>query len=260
MQELPRQLPHQEGLTALTAPSSEDNQETAAGHAPAAAPVATPVSEFVWDWPTRLAHVLFIVLVGLCWWSAEERQMDLHQTSGLILLGVIVFRIFWGFFGPETARFSRFVKGPRAVIAYARSLFSRDHKLAFGHNPLGALSVIALLLVLSAQVGLGLFSVDTDGLESGPLARHVSYETADEITDLHEDNFDILLILIGLHLAAVAFYAIVKHANLIGPMITGRRKLTAHTEPSPRRMAPAPITRIALGIAIAVLAVWFVTR
>lgn len=186
--------------------------------------------------------------------------MDWHKLSGLALLGVLAFRIFWGFAGPVTARFGSFVKGPRSVIAYASSLFSGAHRLTFGHNPLGALSVISILLALAAQVGLGLFSVDTDGLESGPLARFVSYETAEAAAELHDVNFNIVLALIALHLAAVTFYLVVKRANLIGPMITGRRALGPHTAPAPRPMAPAPVTRILLGIALGVLAVWLVTR
>jgi cytochrome b len=194
------------------------------------------------------------------WYTAEERMMDWHMRSGLALLGVLTFRVFWGFAGPETARFASFVKGPRSVIAYAGSLFSGAHRLTFGHNPLGALSVVAILLALAAQVGFGLFSVDTDGLESGPLARFVSYGTAEAAADLHEATFNILLGLIGLHLAAVAFYLVVKRANLIGPMLTGRRRLGVHAEPAARPMKPAPFTRILLGVALGVLAVWLVTR
>jgi len=90
-----------------------------------------------------------------------------------------------------------------------------------GHNPLGALSVIAILLALAAQVGLGLFATDTDGLESGPLSRYVSYEFSRAAGELHEDAFNILLLLIILHVAAIAFYLVVKRINLIGPMVTG---------------------------------------
>lgn len=214
----------------------------------------------MWDWPTRLAHWLFVALVFTSWRTAEEHMMDWHMRSGLGLLGVLVFRIYWGFAGPRTARFAGFIKGPRSVLAYGRTLMSGTHKLAFGHNPLGALSVVAILLALAAQVGLGLFAMDTDGLSSGPLARFISYELAEEITDLHEDAFNVLVVLIGVHVAAVLFYLIAKRANLTGPMITGRRRLTDAVEPSPRPMARAPFTRLLLGVAISILAVWLVTR
>lgn len=186
--------------------------------------------------------------------------MDWHRRSGLALLGVLAFRIFWGFAGPVTARFGSFVKGPRSVIAYARSLLGGAHRLTFGHNPLGALSVVAILLAMSVQIGLGLFALDTDGLESGPLARFITFEQAQTAGDLHEASFNILLALIVLHLAAVTFYLVVKRANLIVPMITGRRALGANVERAAQPMARAPFTRILLGVALGVLAVWLVTR
>jgi cytochrome b len=203
----------------------------------------------VWDGPTRLFHWVLAGLFLFSWWTAEEHLMDWHRASGLTILGLVVFRLYWGFVGPETARFARFMKGPRAVLGYASSLFGPTHKLAFGHNPLGALSVAAILLALVVQVSLGLFAMDTDGIESGPLARFVSYDFAEAAGDLHEDAFNVLLILVGLHIAAIAFYLVVKRANLIGPMITGRRS-RADTGP-PEGIPPAPLWRFLLGVAIA---------
>jgi cytochrome b len=166
-----------------------------------------------------------------------------------------VFRIYWGFAGPETARFGHFIKGPRAIFSYAGSLFGPTHKLAFGHNPLGGLSVAAMLVALVAHVTLGLFAADTDtGLDSGPLSRFVSYEFSETAGDLHEDAFNILLILIGLHIAAIAFYLVVKRANLIWPMITGRRK-GGGTGPADG-LAKVPLWRLVLGVAIAAAVVW----
>jgi cytochrome b len=203
----------------------------------------------VWDAPTRLFHWLLVGLVAFSWWTAEEHLLTLHKASGLTILGLVVFRIYWGFMGPETARFGSFIKGPRAVLSYASSLLKPTHQLAFGHNPLGALSVAAIILALVAQVSLGLFAMDTDGLESGPLARFVSYDMAETAGDLHGDAFNILLVLIGLHIAAIAFYLIVKRANLIGPMITGRRT-QGGTGPADG-VAPTPLWRFILGVAVA---------
>jgi cytochrome b len=139
-------------------------------------------------------------------------------------------------------------------VAYARSLFGPVHRLSFGHNPLGALSVTAILLALVAQVSLGLFAMDTDGIVSGPLARFVSYDVAEASGDLHENAFNILLVLIGLHIAAILFYLAVKRANLVGPMITGRR---AHGDTGPAEgLAGVPVWRFVLGVLIAGGAVW----
>jgi cytochrome b len=208
----------------------------------------------VWDAPTRLFHWLIVGLVAFSWWTAEEHIFDWHKASGLTIVGLLVFRLYWGFAGPETARFAHFVRGPRAIFSYAGSLFGPTHKLAFGHNPLGGLSVAAMLVALAAHVTLGLFAADTDtGLESGPLSRFVSYDFAETAGDLHEDAFNILLILIGLHIAAIAFYLVVKRANLIGPMITGQRRqgVTGPTE----GLARVPLWRFVLGVAIAGAAV-----
>ena len=166
-----------------------------------------------------------------------------------------MFRIYWGFAGPETARFGHFIKGPRAIVSYAGSLFGPTHKLAFGHNPLGGLSVAAMIVALVAQVTLGLFAADTDtGLDSGPLSRFVSYDVSEMAGDLHEDAFNILLILIGIHIAAIAFYLVVKRANLIGPMVTGRRK-NAMTGPADG-LANVPLWRFVLGVLLAGAVVW----
>ena len=209
----------------------------------------------VWDAPTRLFHWLIVGLVAFSWWTAEEHIFDWHKASGLAIVGLLVFRIYWGFAGPETARFGQFIRGPRAIFSYAGSLFGPTHKLAFGHNPLGGLSVAAMLVALAAQVVLGLFAADTDtGLDAGPLSRFVSYDFAETAGDLHEDAFNILLILIGLHLSAILFYLIFKRANLIGPMITGRR--TQGVTGRADGLAKVPLWRLALGVVIAAAVVW----
>ena len=223
----------------------------------AAAPPAPTPQQKVWDAPVRLVHWLLVFLVAVSWWTAVEGEMQWHYWSGLTIVGLLVFRIYWGFAGPETARFSRFVKAPGDVLSYAGKLFRPNYRASFGHNPLGALSVIAILLALIAQVGLGLFASDTDGLESGPFSPYVSYEFSKDAGDLHEDAWNILLILIGLHIAAIAFYLIAKRINLIGPMITGSRK--ADDVEGPRAgIAPVPLWRFLLGVAIAALTVFLI--
>jgi cytochrome b len=187
---------------------------------------AAPPRRRVWDLPTRLFHWLLVALIGFSWWSGKNDHVEWHLWSGYAVVGLLLFRLLWGFFGSSTARFTSFVRGPRDVIAYLRGNWR-----ATGHNPLGALSVIALLVLLVGQVGLGLFSTDEDGLVEGPLAYLISYDAAEEAADLHEDLFDVLLIFIGLHIAAVLFYALFKGKNLIGPMITGRAGLDPEATP-----------------------------
>lgn len=172
----------------------------------------------IWDWPTRLFHWLIVLLIPALWWTAEADMIDRHVTIGKVMLGLVLFRLIWGVIGSSTARFANFVKGPRAVMSY---LSGRAAKV-LGHNPLGGLSVIAMLAVLAAQVGLGLFASDEDGLYSGPLAHLVSYEASEAATDAHGLVFNLLLALIALHIAAIVFYALIRRRNLIGAMLTGR--------------------------------------
>ena len=186
--------------------------------------------------------------------------MDIHYWSGLILLGLLVFRLYWGFSGPETARFAQFIKGPRAVFGYLGKLFKSDYRASFGHNPLGALSVIALLLAIAVQVGLGLFASDTDYISAGPLNHLIKdNDLIETITEWHEDFFNVLLAVIGLHLVAIAFYLVVKRINLVGPMLTGRRK-AANVEGPRAGIAPVSLVRLAIGVVLAVGVVWLIAR
>ncbi len=149
-------------------------------------------------------------------------MMDWHRRSGLALLGLLVYRLVWGLIGPSTARFSVMLAGPRAVLTYFRTLRSGTHQKAFGHNPAGALSISAMLFSLSVQICTGLFSVDVDGLESGPLARFVSFETGRQFAGIHDASFKILLALIALHLSAILAYQFLLKERLVSAMVTGR--------------------------------------
>ena len=184
----------------------------------------------IWDWPVRICHWLFVLLIPLAWWTAEEHMFDWHLRIGMLMLLLLVFRLIWGLIGSSTARFSNFLKGPGAVMSYLRGTWDKR----VGHNPLGALSVVALLGAMLLQVGLGLFATDEDGLSSGPLNHHVGYEIGEKITDLHELNFNLLLAVIAVHVGAILFYTFVKRNRLVRPMVTGVGDAEAATEPMRR--------------------------
>jgi len=207
----------------------------------------------VWDIPTRLTHWLIVVLVALCWWTAETGRLEWHRWGGYSLLGLLIFRIYWGLVGSSTARFAGFVRGPRAIVSYLRGGWAAVP----GHNPLGALSVVALLLLLVAQITLGLFAVDIDGIESGPLSLYVSFEAGRVASHWHCDLFNVLLGLIALHLIAVAWYVFVRKQPLVAAMVHGER---SYPEPRPASVQTASVLRLAIGIVIAVLLTWMVTR
>lgn len=207
----------------------------------------------VWDVPTRLVHWSMVALVATSWWTAEAGRLDYHRYSGYALLGLLIFRIYWGLVGSSSARFSRFVKGPRAILDYLRG----QRAPSAGHNPLGALSVLALLSLVLFQIGLGLFAVDVDGLESGPLSHLVSFDTGRACAELHNRVFDVLLWLIGLHIAAVLFYVLFKKQNLIAAMLHGKRLFAQ--QPA-EQVTFASATRLIVGIVVAAVLTWLIVR
>lgn len=211
-----------------------------------------PTSVVLWDLPVRLVHWSFVLLLGGLWWSGENGDIQTHKTLGIVMLALLVFRVLWGLVGSQTARFSSFLKGPSAIVDYLRS---RNGAPVVGHNPLGALSVIALLALLAVQVGYGLIAQDVDGLESGPLSHLVSYDTADLARNWHHLLFNVILAVVILHVLAVLFYLVVKRNNLVAPMITGRKAYDQAVE-APRA---APLWRLAVSIAIAGALAWWVS-
>ncbi len=211
----------------------------------------------VWDWAIRLVHWLMVVLVPLLWWTAEEGYMDWHKIFGLTMFGLVLFRLIWGLIGTWTARFTPMVRRIGSLKPYIGKLRNREYGATFGHNPLAVLSVFALLLALASQIATGLFSVDVDGLESGPLAVLVSFETGRQLAEIHEFNFNLLATLIGLHIAAIAIYHFVMKEKLIGPMVTGRRSradFSAAQLPE-NRLRPLPMIAAAILSLVCVAAV-----
>ena len=207
----------------------------------------------VWDGPTRIAHWSMVLLFGLSWWTGKTGRLEWHRWSGYVLLGVLVFRVCWGFFGSSTARFARFVRGPRDIVAYLKDRWA----LAPGHNPLDALSVLVLLALLITQMALGLFAVDVDGIESGPLSSHVSFETGRLCARWHHSIFTALQLFIGLHIAAVLYYVFVKKQDLVGAMFGGRR---GYESQPVEEVAFASWQRLVIAVAIAGALAWLVAR
>ncbi|WP_375197117.1 cytochrome b/b6 domain-containing protein [Sphingobium sp.] len=181
----------------------------------------------IWDLPTRLFHWTLVPLLGLAWWTAEERMLDWHRLAGYSIFTLLLFRLIWGVAGSSTARFSHFVGGPVTLFRYVRGhMFNRGTAPAPGHNPVGGWSVIAMIALLATQVGLGFFSVDIDGMESGPFAYLVDFDTGRVAAEWHGFIFDVILALTALHVVAILFYLIHRRDNLVGPMISGSRRWT----------------------------------
>ncbi|ALG70415.1 cytochrome B [Azospirillum thiophilum] len=205
----------------------------------------------VWDLPTRLFHWTLVVTVAVAILSAELGVLSLHMLAGETVLVLVLFRLVWGVVGSQTARFVQFVKGPRAVLDYLRKArVGGEAAFSLGHNPLGGLMVVVLLLVLLVQATSGLFASD-DVVNDGPLVPLASGATVAALSSLHRLLANGIFVLVGLHVLAVVFYLLVKKDNLIRPMVTGRKTL-------PRRVAAGnhwvEPRRAPLALALAVLA------
>lgn len=171
----------------------------------------------VWDLPVRLFHWLLVALMVALWASGEFGKLDLHMLLGKAALTLLLFRLMWGFAGSRTARFTSFVKGPGRILAYLRTPMP-----VLGHNPLGALSVLALLTLALTQGMSGLFTTD-DIFTEGPLVALVSSKTAALLSSVHRIGFKVLMALVAVHVGAILYYRIVKRDNLVLPMITGTK-------------------------------------
>jgi len=205
----------------------------------------------LWDLPLRVFHWSLVLAVGTAIVSGElgGRWMALHGQTGLVVVGLVVFRLVWGLIGSTHARFLRFAPTPRTLKAYLRGRWS-----GVGHSPLGALAVFALLALLAAQVGTGLFSKDDIDF-SGPLFHLVDEAFARRLTGLHQQLANALFALLALHVAAIAFYVALKKDNLVKPMLTGWKDVEETGAESAQHGGPIAFV-VALAIAVAaVLAV-----
>jgi cytochrome b len=184
----------------------------------------------VWDLPTRLFHwLLAACVIGLVT-TAKMGEMLWHERLGYAVLALLLFRLAWGLVGGHWSRFHNFLYAPGSVLAYLRGRAHPDHVI--GHTPLGAASVYAMLLVLLAQVGTGLFSDDEIAF-TGPLNRFISTDAGLAATSYHRSWGQWMVIaLVVLHVAAIAWYAWRKRQNLVRPMILGDKEVPAAVKPS----------------------------
>ncbi len=171
----------------------------------------------VWDLPTRIFHWSLPFLLVLAWWSAEYQRFDIHEWTGFTIIVLVSARIVWGVIGSVHSRFSDFVAGPGTIVEYLRGAPSPTP----GHNPLGGWSVLAMLTLLLLQATTGLFNSD-DVLYNGPLYYAADGAVRDALGAAHEWLFNILLALVGLHVAVVAYHQWVRRDGIISAMVRGQ--------------------------------------
>jgi cytochrome b len=205
----------------------------------------------VWDLPTRVFHWLAVLLVALAWVSQHMNWMDLHVRAGETLLALVLFRLLWGIAGSETARFTRFVASPAAAWRHLRHLGRREPDVQVGHNAAGGWMVLFLLALLLVETLSGLYD-NNDIADEGPLSQFVPAAVANAIAAIHAYGWDVLVAAVVLHVCAIAVYALVKGHNLLGPMVTGTKRLPA-TMRAPRR-ASLWLAALLLGCAALVTA------
>ena len=174
---------------------------------------------------------------------------DMHLYSGVAIIALISWRVFWGMFGSETSRFSSFVKSPAIAIKYLKNPASHQ----IGHNPVGGYSVLLMLVLILLQAIMGLFA--TDGmLFSGPLSGDAG-NYSDLITDIHELLGLVLLYITGGHILAVLFYLVIKKTNLVWPMITGKTLVSDEANTPYFR---SPILAFIAAVIIGALTYWYI--
>ncbi|MEQ8665107.1 MAG: cytochrome b/b6 domain-containing protein [Rhodospirillales bacterium] len=182
----------------------------------------------VWDLPTRLFHWSLVICVTSGWLLGENMTfstINWHFWLGYTTGGLLVFRLIWGFVGPPHARFKALLPTPAAVRDYLAHVADRRPSGVAGHNPLGALSVLAMLATLTVQVVSGLMSESDDFFDGGPLSSMVPDAVVRAANEIHAISSSVLIWLVGLHVAALVFYLVWKRENLIRPMVTGIKKV-----------------------------------
>jgi cytochrome b len=224
-------------------------------------PVTTSGGTLVWDLPTRLSHWALATAVGGAWLTGEFGPIDKtwHMRFGYAALVIVAFRILWGFLGGYHARFTAFLPKLKGLFGYLLTVPKRQPSAHAGHNPLGVLSVIALLAAVAGQATTGLFA-DDDIFARGPLATTVGSTTRSTLTGIHVQLQYVVLGLVLLHLAAIAYYTLWKRSDLAKAMVTGRKTVPAGAPdaevPETRQRGPLWLAAgLVIGLALVLWAV-----
>ena len=210
---------------------------------------SAPRTVLVWDIFIRVFHWLIVALVAAAYATWRLNWMVWHGWVGDAVLTLLLFRLSWGVFGGETARFSRFLASPRTVLQHLKHSLQREPDHQVGHNPAGGWMVLILLALLLLETLTGLY-VANDMADEGPLTEMVPASAANAIAFSHAILWDALLAAIVLHVLVIAGFAAIKGQNLLRPMITGTKVLPASVA-EPRAGSPARAALLLLACAVA---------
>lgn len=185
----------------------------------------------VWDLPTRIFHWLLAVSVLVAYITGGERgtAFVLHVGAGHLILLLLLFRILWGIIGSPYSRFSDFVYSWRSTLTYVKDVARLRPAHFVGHNPLGGLMVLAMFLLLLAIIGTGLSSAAARGYQAGAPLIAAMGSGSRAMGDIHETLGSLIMILAGIHVAAVFAHWLFVRENLVRAMITGRKRLAGES-------------------------------
>lgn len=220
----------------------------------------------VWDLPVRLFHWLLVAAIAVSFYTMKTQgapfdfPIEIHAKAGYIVLGLVVFRWAWGLVGTHHARFRNFLYSPANILRYLRDSLTGKAVAYAGHNPMGGISALVLMLCVTVQALSGLFLSD-DIFFSAPLYASVPSDINSLMRKIHAWNSQLMMVLIGLHLLAVLMHRL-KGEKLVKAMITGYKHLSdAADEPHGRDMARhinlwAALPLIALAVGVVVWLWW----
>jgi cytochrome b len=209
-------------------------------------------SVHIWDWPLRLFHWLLVITVVGSYITGKlgGSWTDWHGRLGGLALGLIIFRVIWGFIGTTHARFANFFPTFPRLVAYFKG-----HWQGVGHNPAGAIAVFALLAALISLVATGVFAND-DIAFNGPLYNLIDKDLSDKLTGWHLRLVNVLLVLVAVHISAIVFYQKVKKTNLVIAMLTGKKQLPKSLALNSSHPVTVSPLRFILSLIISVGVVW----
>ncbi|MGB8274320.1 MAG: cytochrome b/b6 domain-containing protein [Alphaproteobacteria bacterium] len=216
----------------------------------------------VWDLPTRLFHWTLVALVALAWATGETEGFwfTVHAYAGYGVLVLLVFRLLWGVWGSRHSLFSDFVRSWVTVRAYAARLLAFRAPRSIGHNPLGGWMIILLMTALTVIVATGLFTageMEHGQIVAGPLAHYIPAGAAHAMKEIHEVFFNLLLVLVGIHIVGVVTGIVLTRDDLIRAMVTGYKDVMPE-QAAGETGVMAPTWRALAALALAVAATWFV--
>ncbi|NQZ28504.1 MAG: cytochrome b/b6 domain-containing protein [Colwellia sp.] len=206
----------------------------------------------IWDLPLRIFHWSFAITILASWYTSEQdgEMVELHMQLGFVALALIAFRILWGVIGPKHARFSQFIPSPKTLISYLHP--AKESKATPGHNPLGALMVVLMIVLISLQAVSGLF-INDDIFSSGPYYGSIGNDLEKVMAFIHHNTFDFMIAAIALHIGAIAYYWYIKKQNLVLPMITGKKAANQVSA-----IDAIPHSKLILGCVVAICCVGFI--